>query len=101
MVRADRDLAAQDFPETTKLGVQIGVTPLHLFKTFDEDGSALDILATWLSANGVHIVRKSPRHLIRLDDREAMLLNGSLGILDGVKHHKGIVKVLEERSVNE
>ena len=99
MVRADRDLAAQDFSETTKLGVQIGMTPLHLFKTFDENGSALDVFATWLSADGVHVVRESSTHFVGLDDWEAMLLNGSLGILNGVKHHERVIKVLEQRSI--
>ena len=99
VVRADRDLAAQDFSETTKLGVQIGMTPLHLFKTFDENGSALDVFATWLSADGVHVVRESSTHFVGLDDWEAMLLNGSLGILDGVKHHERVIKVLEQRSI--
>ena len=99
MVRTDRDLAAQDFSETTKLGVQIGVTPFHLFETFDENGSALDVFATWLSADGVHVVRKSPTHFVSLNNWESMLLNGSLSIFDGVKHDKGVVKVLEQRSI--
>ena len=47
LVRADRDLSAQNFSKTTKLGEQIGMTPLHLFETFDENGTK--ILMLWTS----------------------------------------------------
>ena len=82
MFNVNRNFAAQNLSVLTKFGVQVQVIPLHFFKAFDEDGSALDIFATWLSSDGMRVVRKRPADLARLDLWVSKLLYSFLCILD-------------------
>jgi len=95
----DGDLAAQDLAEGAELGVQVRVVPLQAFEALDEDGSRLDVLTTWLSADGMQVVRQGPTHH-SLDDGEPVLLSGLACLLDGFEHHEGVVELLEEWSLD-
>ena len=98
MFNVDRNFAAQNLSVLTKFGVQVQVIPLHFFKAFDEDGSALDIFATWLSSDGMRVIGKRPADLARLNDGISVLFNGSLCVFDRLKHHEGVVELFEKRS---
>ena len=98
MVSADRYFAAQYLSVLTKLGVHVHMVPLHFFKSFDEDGGALNIFATWLSSDGMRVVGKRPADLARLNDGISVLFNGSLCVFDRLKHHEGVVELFEKRS---
>ena len=98
MIGVDGDLAAQNFSIAAKFGVEIYVCPLDFLEALDKYGGALDVFATWLSSDSVHVVGKSPTHLVTFDHRESKLFNSSLGIFDCVEHDKSVVEVFEEWS---
>lgn len=97
MVWSDGDLAAQDLSEGAELGVEILVVPVRLLEALDEDGSALDVSATWFSSDGVHVVGENPAHVSSLDPGIPVVLHCLLRILDAVEHDEGVVVMLEER----
>lgn len=99
VVWSDGDLAAQDLSEGAELGVEILVVPVRLLEALDEDGSALDVSATWFSSDGVHVVGENPAHVSSLDPGIPVVLHCLLRILDAVEHDEGVVVMLEERPV--
>ena len=73
------------------------MVPLHFFETFNEDGSALDVFASWLPSDGVGVVRKGPADLAGLDHWVSELVHSLLRIFNVLEHHKSVVKLLEKR----
>ena len=98
MLAVNRNFAALDFTILAKLGVEVLMSPLHFFKSFDENGSALDVLASWLTSDGVSVVRQCSAHESSFDTWVPVLLCSLLRHLDGLEHHEGIVETLEKRS---
>ena len=98
-VWSDGDLAAQDLSEGAEPCIEILVMPVRLLEALDEDGSALDVSATWLSSDGVHVVGENPAHVSSLDPGIPVVLHCLLRILDAVEHDEGVVVVLEQRSI--
>ena len=99
MFRVDWNLTAQNFSVAAKFGVEIYVWPLDFLEALDENGGALDIFATRLPSDSVHVVWESPAHLVSFDHGESVFFHSSLGIFDGVEHDKSVVEVFEQRSI--
>ena len=98
--QVDGDLAAQDLAERAELRVQVLVVPLQVLEALHEDGGRLDVpLTTWLSADGMQVVRQGPTHH-SLDRGESELFCGLARHLDGLEHHEGVVEVLEQRPLD-
>lgn len=74
------------------------MVPPSIVEALDKDGGALNISASWLASECVLVVGKAPAHETILDPWEPVLRHCLLGIVDRVKHHKGIVAMLEQRS---
>ena len=72
------------------------MVPVGRLEALDEDGSALQVSATWLSSDGVHVVGEDPAHVACLDPGIPVVLHRLLGILDAVEHDKGVVVMLEQ-----
>ena len=96
----NRNFAAQDLSKAAELGVEVLVSPLAVLKPLDEDAGTLHIFASWLTTNRMKVVRESSAHRSALDLWIPMLLYGSLGIFNGVKHYKCVVEVLEQGSLD-
>jgi len=95
VVWTDGDLAAEDLAVGAELGVQVLVVPAGLFEALNKNGSALNISASWLTSDGVHVVRKHTAHETVFDSWISVILNCLLGVLDRVKHDECIVAMLE------
>lgn len=74
------------------------MSPLHFFKSFDKDRSALDVFASWLTPDGVSVIGQRSAHEASLDAWVPVLLCSLLGHLDCLEHDKGIVETFEKRS---
>lgn len=97
MIWLDGNLAANDLAELTEVGVKIIVVPFSGLKSFDEDGSALNVTTTWISSDGMKVVRQSSALHVTFNLREPEVSDCLLGILDAVEHYKCVVEVFEER----
>ena len=73
------------------------MVPLHFFKAFDEDGSALNVFASWLTSDGVRVVGKSPADLAGLDHWVSEFIHSLLRIFNVLEHDKSVVELLEKR----
>ena len=98
MLGVNRNFAALDFTIFTKLGVEVIMSPLHFFKSFDEDRSALNVFASWLTPDGVSVIRQRSTHESSLDTWVSVLLCRLLCHLDGLEHDESIVETFEKRS---
>ena len=65
----------------------------------DEDGSALDVSASWFSSDSVHVVGENSAHVACLDPWIPVVLHCLLRILNAVEHDESVVVVLEQRPV--
>ena len=98
MLGVNRNFAALDLTILAKLGMEVLMSPLHFFKAFDENRSALDVFASWLTPDGVSVIRQSPAHESSFDTWVSVLLCSLLRHLDCLEHDEGIVETLEKRS---
>ena len=74
------------------------MSPADSVEAFDEDGSALDVFASWLTPDGVSVIRQRSTHESSLDTWVSVLLCCLLCHLDGLEHDESIVETFEKRS---
>jgi hypothetical protein len=96
VIWSDRNLATEDLSESAEFRVEILMVPVRPFKALDEDGSALDVSASWLSSDGVHVVGEYSAHLTTFDPGIPVVKNSFLSIFDAIKHHESIIVMLEK-----
>ena len=98
MLNVNRNFAALNFSILTKLGMEILMSPLHFFKSFDKDRSALNVFASWLTPDGVSVIRQRSAHEFSLDTWVPVLICCLLCHLDGLEHDESVVETFEKRS---
>lgn len=96
VITVNWDFATEDLSKLAELDVEVLMSPVCSLEPSHKDRGALHIFATWFSSDCVQIVWQGPAHQSTLDPRVPVFFDRPLSILDGVKHHKSVVKGFEQ-----